>query len=76
MDAECYHNFLSPLYLSVHLQLKVLFYFYVLGFTKAEKIWSILNLKTFIADIIFSINSTLLLAVRTQAAEILQLSVL
>lgn len=32
--------------------------------------------ETFLAGIIFSINSTLLLAVRTQEAEILQLSVL
>lgn len=48
----------------------------MLGFTKAEKIWSILNLKNFLAGIIFSINSTLLSTVTSQAAEKLQLSVL
>lgn len=77
MDTECYHDFLTATTLFVYLstvESNILF----LG-AWVYKSWKKLEhfkSETFLAGIIFSINSTLLLAVRTQEAEILQLSVL
>lgn len=78
MNTECYHNFLTASTLFVYSSTVKGFVLLLCAwvYKSWKKNWSILNLEISLAGIIFSINSTLHLAVRAQVAEILQLSVL